>query len=64
VGKDVTLELGRLDLGGDLCALLGRGDVALLEVRDRGIDPRQIIVVAVRLLSLRHRTSSPNTPDD
>jgi hypothetical protein len=59
VGEDVTLELGRLDLGRDLGALLGRGDVALLEVRDRGIDPCQVVVVALRLLSLRHRTSSP-----
>jgi hypothetical protein len=61
VREDVALELGRLDLGGDLGALLGRGDVAFLEVRDRGIDPRQVVVVALRLLSLRHRTPSPTS---
>jgi hypothetical protein len=56
VGEDVALELRRLDLGSDLRALLGRGDVALLQVRDRGVDARQVVVVAHRPISLGHRT--------
>src|SRR4051812_7693291 len=64
VREDVALELGSLDLGGDLRAFRGRVHVADFQFRDRGIDPGQLLFVAVGLSSLRHGTSStpPATP--
>jgi hypothetical protein len=61
VVEDVALELRRLNLGSDLGAFLGRGEVTDLQIRDRRVDAGELLVVAVRLLGLRHGPSSTHT---
>ncbi|BFU46863.1 hypothetical protein [Krasilnikovia sp. MM14-A1004] len=58
MGQDVPLELRGLQLRRDLRAFLGGRHVADLQLRDRGVDTGQLLVIAVRLLPLRHGTSS------